>query len=243
MQLHCLQDHYDITQLWQRYTEAATTYYRQCGEDGPDGGIRRFDVRLRLVMGMSITLDDQVAQVRSKNTMDTNLLYLEMTHTWFAYEAFLDFLKGCGYRGFKTNIEGKLQKHPRLLHLHNLRDACRTVLRKELLNRANRQVDLIEFVRYLADQIHLVKGRPSKHKQALEDFAKQLGQDLPRAPEHKHLLGFAYSLRNLFVHAGEAAKSGVDSYRTKIYSLRLLIDYLVVLQLQMGAVLLEEACD
>ena len=135
------------------------------------------------------------------------------------------------------------KSNPRLLHLHNLRDACRTVLRKELLNRANRQLDLISFVGYLANQVQLVNGRPSKHKQALEDFARLLGQDLPRAPEHKHLLGLAYSLRNLFVHAGEAAKTGVDSYRTKIYSLRLLIDYLIVLQLQMGAVLLEEACD
>jgi hypothetical protein len=85
---------------------------------------------------------------------------------------------------------------------------------------------------------HLTKGATSKEqKNTLADvYNRFTNNDIFSI---KEALAFAYAVRNQYVHSGEAPISGVKDIGTKLVVLNISFDFLVLLCLRLGELLLD----
>lgn len=189
--------------------------------------LRLFRVRLKLAVGVIISFDKDFAMVKNESTQETYIEIMRCNEAWFAYEA---MIKTCEYFQLKkSSVKSPADildaETLALLDVPSILDICNTQLAAQIYSQPNRLADIQHYVQYLE---HEVDSNSLKGLLALSN-AKLNAQD---SLSNREVLAILYGTRNIFVHKGETAKAGIKSYDNKTRLLRILFDYIILLQLR-----------
>jgi len=221
-------------ELYDTYIDVYTKYW-----DIPEknrmlsqGLVRKFDVRLRLVLGLSIQFNTKYAQTKTPNVAQLYQLKLKLNEIWFAYEALLAVCE----EGRHTQVI-QMGRHQKLcntnpftlnklavLGLENEMQAFNTYLAAHLLHDERYKNDTIDYLQYLYDNSS--RGLKPPLKRCIRKIDQQKDLDFV------NILSFTYAIRNLYVHNGDAAKTGVKYYTTKVKLLQNVSDFMVLICLK-----------
>lgn len=189
--------------------------------------LRLFRIRLRLCIGIGISFNTKYAMVKNKKVKEAYVHILKCNEAWFAYEAMKKYATEIGITksSIRTPVDiftiERLNEIPRL-------EEIRLLSNQKIANifgdNPKSQEDIISHIDFLIRNMN-----SNKLKEILEStklkFTKK--EDL----DHKELLSLIYATRNVFVHKGETAKSGIKNYNNKIKLLKILYDYIILTEL------------
>jgi hypothetical protein len=203
---------------------------------GVTESIRLFDIRLTAAIGTEILVNENFRYAKLEEEKEAYALMLKLSNIWFSYEA---LMHACEKEGLLKNPKSKIDA---------LGDDTLTKLTQEyeffnvqldfwgmsgrIKGNSAHTLDLQEYID------HLTRSATSKEQQTtLKDvYNRFTNNDFFSI---KEALAFAYAVRNQYVHAGEAPNSGVKYISTKIIVLRTSFDFLVLLCLRLGELLMD----
>jgi hypothetical protein len=200
--------------------------------------IRLFDIRLRLTAGMQVSFNDHYSYTKTETTRKTYSLIMKLSEGWFAYEALGGLLTGTGLLDAKQNsrIYGFPDSLVAELSLHGLMDSFNEWFRKKHLHKENQRADIQRYLLHLEENI----SRSGLKKMCREVSRKCDGSE-PLIL--KEILAIIFAIRNMHVHNGDAALSGVSTYRTKIELMKNCYDFLICFCLRLGTEALKRKTD
>lgn len=228
-----------FNEYYQTYQNCYSRFWQQEKLLISKGCIRKFDVRIRLVLGMEIKFNKDFAYTKTPDIETIYQLSLKLNEAWFAYESLLNVCEELQLVKYKTKGQQKtlvktdpfestqisILDLPKIIHFFN------NYLREQLFNKSKSHEDLLNYLHYL--MAHSSTGMSKALKKCLKclQYKKILN--------FQEVLTIIYAIRNLYVHNGDAAKSGVKYYHTKLTLLCNAYDFLVLLCVQVaGAALL-----
>jgi hypothetical protein len=205
----------------------------------PHSIVRKFDVRMRLALGLQISFDTKYAQTRTPEIAHLYKLTLKINEAWFAYEALLNICESANLVklqkvGSKTKM---LNTDPfEFAVLDNFSLSAEIVafnehLQANLLHKNNLRADMIGYVHHLIE--HSGPGLRKTIRRCLRKL------NLDKQLHFVDILNLIYAIRNLYVHNGDAAKTGVKNYTTKIKLLENIADFLLLICLKIGIIVIK----
>jgi|GEM_PF-3066361 len=193
-----------------------------------------FNVRFRLTLGKRIQFDDSYSYTKTKNVKDTYRLLMRLNDAWFAYEALLALCEQEGKvklykrknKSYMAKPESFDSSHIQMFKLLPPVVHFNKQMAAYFFNKLKRMADLERLLQHLEDR---TKGNTNRLVEQAKSRIQQVQQfDL------KHILAIIYSIRNLYVHQGDAARSGVKNYTTKLALLKMAYDFLILLITKVG---------
>jgi hypothetical protein len=217
-----------------------STYEAAFAQLSEQGGVteplRLFDIRLTAAIGTEITLNEKFRHADSDDNREAYRLMLKLSNVWFSYEA---LIHACQVEGLLKNPSAKTDALnddtiSRLEHEYNFFDVRLDFwgMGGRIDGNPDHRSDLQQYID------HLTNGATSKEqKRTLADvYNRFTNNDLFSI---KEALAFAYSVRNQYVHSGEAPSSGVKNISTKLVVLKISFDFLVLFCLRLGELLMD----
>jgi len=189
--------------------------------------LRLFRIRLRLCIGIEINFNTQYALVKIKNVQEAYVHILKCNEAWFAYEAMKKYATEIGITksSIKTPVDiftrEKLNEIPRL---EEIRIMINKIIVNKIIRKEKSQEDITNHIDFLNQNMN-----SKRLKEILESTKTKLEEN--EGLDHKELLAIIYATRNVFVHKGETAKSGIRYYYNKIKLLKILYDYIILMEL------------
>lgn len=187
--------------------------------------LRLFRIRLNLCLGFDISFNTRFALVKDENVRSTYVIIMQCNEAWFAFESLVKHGNSLGitqHGGSAINKfnENSLSAVPQILECIRISNRR---FRETIYSETKRVVDIENYLKFLQN------GSRPRVRDALVSAESKISNNLDL--EHFELLSIIYATRNLFVHEGETAKSGIKNYRNKIRILEITYDYLILLEL------------
>jgi hypothetical protein len=189
--------------------------------------LRLFEIRLRLCIGIEINFNTKYALVKNENVKETYVHMLKCNEAWFAYEAMKKYATEIGITksSIRTPVDiftvEKLNEIPRLEEIIVM---INKMISSKITGKAKIQEDITNHVDFLTQNMN-----SNRLKEVLGSTKAKL--EKKEGLDHKELLAIVYAARNVFVHKGETAKSGIKYYNNKIKLLKILYDYIILMEL------------
>lgn len=192
--------------------------------------LRMFRVRLRLVIGLKIDFDTQYSMVKNKPTADTYVEIIKCNESWFSYEGMKKYCESENWNKADSNTPVDIFDANMMnsLQTNHIQSICNNQLNEKILKTASFKTDIISYLDFLVNNL-------SNGAVTLKRFISQAQTSFNQNPislNHIHIFSIIYGTRNIFVHRGESAKSGVKYYRNKIALLKILYDFMILFQLK-----------
>jgi len=228
-------------QLFTSYQQTYAAYWTipTTQRQAPHSIVRKFDVRMRLALGLQISFDTAYAQTRTPEIAHLYKLTLKINEAWFAYEALLSICASANLVklqkvGSKTKMLNTDPFEFDTLNSFSLSGeilAFNEHLQTNLLHKNNLRADVIGYVHHLIE--HSGPGLRKTIRRCLRKINgnKQL--------HFVDILNLIYAIRNLYVHNGDAAKTGVKNYTTKIKLLENIADFLLLICVKIGIIVIK----
>ncbi len=194
--------------------------------------IRQFDIRLRLACSLQISFDSNFSYTKTESTKKTYRELMQLNDLWFAYEGLFSLSKTRGLvkaSGSKSNPFSPETTEE--LGLNQIASLLDPIYRHELLADNARRQDLYGYIEYLCNSA--ISQTQKKHLERLKGITHASGP-----PSFALWLALIYSIRNMYVHNTDTAKSGVKSYATKIAVLSISKNFMVGIMLAISERLL-----
>jgi hypothetical protein len=190
--------------------------------------LRLFRVRLRLAVGLKISFDKNFAMVKNEPTEKAYIEIMKCNEAWFSYEA---MNKLCHKWNLKkappiTSIADIFDAPTlNLFNIKNEIDNFNNEVKTVICSNPNIASDIAKYLTFLEGAVE---------KDALKNLIRPTINKITTKQdwESKEIFGVLYATRNIFVHQGETAKSGVKFYKNKILFLKILYDYAILFQIK-----------
>lgn len=189
--------------------------------------LRLFRIRLRLAIGLKIGFNEDFAMVKNEPTKEVYIEIMKCNEAWFAYESMKKMCKVLGLTkaSCKTPVDIFDVATLNSFGINSLLGEFNNQLQNQVYSKNSISADLSNYIDFLTAQVD-----SNSLKQILEPISNKFASKQPW--EHKEILAVVYATRNVFVHKGETAKSGIKYYKNKTILLKMLFDYLILFQLK-----------
>jgi hypothetical protein len=187
--------------------------------------LRLFRVRLRLAIGLEIGFNLKYAMVKNEPTRQTYVHISKCNEAWFSFESMKGFCDSFNW-SLSTQPTYELFSSPGMIgvDLNDVLLLTNNQIQANIYSNPKIQMDVKKYVGFLKDsskpglkaKLRITEGKID-HNQAMETG---------------DLLALAYSIRNTYVHQGVSALSGIEKYKNKILLLKILFDFLILIQLK-----------
>lgn len=187
--------------------------------------LRLFRVRLKLAIGIIVDFDLAYAMVKNGPTKDTYIHLLKGNEAWYSFEAMKVFCDSFRWNSSGSN-KYQLLTSPELntIDINNALIATNTQIQLNIYSKPQIKEDVRKYVGFL--------GRHSEGGLLTRLAITENKIDLAQPLDSIDLLALAYSIRNSYVHQGVSALSGIEKYKNKILLLKVLFDFLIIVQLK-----------
>ncbi len=192
--------------------------------------LRLFRIRLLLVIGLKIDFDTDYSLVKSKDTAATYTELMKCNESWFAYES---MKKYCELKGWHKNertspVNFLNNETLQQLNIDPILSIYNNQIQAHISQLKGFKADMISYLNFLHNHLsNRAKTLKGFIQETIELFEMDKYEFNP-----PHIFATLYATRNLFVHRGEAAKSGVRSYNNKIILLKTIYDFSILFQLR-----------
>lgn len=192
--------------------------------------LRLFKIRLQLVIGLQINFDPKYAMVKNQQTTDAYIQIMKSNEAWFAYESMKKFVERINWKNeaSKTPIDLFNANQISSLGIQQILDFCNNQLNAKSSKAPSFSNDIEDYLEFLH---HNLSPRARTLKNAILE-TKTSFKNAPITLNHIQIFSILYATRNIFVHKGETAKSGVKYYKNKIDLLKVLYDFIILFLLK-----------
>ncbi len=168
--------------------------------------LRLFKIRLNLAIGLKIDFNDQYAQTKDKKTKDTYIQIYKCNEAWFSYESMeiacenLHLLKNVSTNNkieYLYNVKCGISKFKKI------HTSCNTLIKQGIYDKIKVYQDIKKYIAFLESNPFIKPAISSKLAEA------SIKINTKKYLRHKEILAIAYASRNIFLHGGETAKTGV----------------------------------
>ena len=173
--------------------------------------LRLFRIRLRLSLGVKFSFDTKYALVKDAQVKEAYIMILRCNEAWFSYEAMKAYCLSLGLtKTISTPVDIFTQQTlTDEFKLTGIINTINEILSKNVIKSVKAREDI-------ADYINFLEGHAKGNLRGLLS-ATQTKIRNNESLVHKELLSIVYATRNIFVHAGETAKSGIKKYYNHIF--------------------------
>ncbi len=191
--------------------------------------LRLFRLRLKLTIGLNLSIDPQYALVRNKSTANTYVQIFKSNEAWSTYEAMLKIASTRHWK--KPNVKSAADVFApetiRMFGVEAVLDVANTLFAQHIMARPNIKNDVVNYLQAMAGKVE------NKHLAfLLNQTAHKIQQhDLL---DHRDLMSIVNGTRNIFVHQGETAKTGAKLYKSKELLHQIVYDYTVLFLLRVA---------
>lgn len=201
-----------------------------------DHSLMLFDIRLNHALAMEITLNSEFRYAKTDEYRKAYVLMLKLSNIWFCYEALLHACQSLHQlKSTKSKVDALDERVVSELDIkYEFSDV--TLRFKGMSGRLVYEKKYRDDMQGYID--HLRTSATSREQKAylLNVYNRFTNGDFFSIPE---ALSFAYAVRNQYVHAGESPDSGVQFLETKIAALAHSFDYMALLCLRLGELLID----
>jgi len=190
--------------------------------------LRLFRVRLRLTIGLKIGFNEDFAMVKNEPTKKTYIEILKCNEAWFAYESMKKMCEIWNLTKANCRTPVDIFDSATLKNFDNISviNEFNNQLQNEIYSNSSISTDIKNYIYFLIAEVE-----SNSLKQVLQSIISKFTS--MQNWEHKEILAVIYATRNIFVHEGETAKSGIKYYKNKITLLKILYDYIILFQLKL----------
>jgi len=189
--------------------------------------LRLFRVRLRLAIGLKISFDKNFAMVANEPTEKAYIEIMKCNEAWFSYEAMNKLCQKWNLKKISITSMADIFDAPTLtlFNIKNEIDNFNNEVKTVICANPKIAVDIEKYLTFLEGAVE---------KDALKNIIRPTISKITTKQdwENKEIFGVLYATRNISVHQGETAKSGVKFYKNKILLLKILYDYAILFQLK-----------
>lgn len=190
-----------------------------------------FNVRLSLTLGTKISFDNDYSLTKTDRVNQTYRLLIKLCDAWFAYEA---FLRLCESESLVQKNNGSIRKPNSFdqatltnFNLSSITNLFNNYLSTHLLASSKRKVDLLNYL------LHLYQNTKGETKDLIDKTINRI--NLNKLLEWRHIIATIYAVRNLYIHNGDTAGTGVNNnYTVKILLLSICYDTIILYMLHIG---------
>lgn len=193
-----------------------------------------FDIRLRLALSLQIGFDNSISYTNTDTIRKIYRLILKLNDLWFAYEGLYKLCTENSYLKSNSTKSDPFtdQKIADLLLDDKVLNFGQYLHDNTYLNTMIKN-DFVRYLQYLKDN-----STGATQLRLLESFRLKANNN--ERPKFNEILSLIYSMRNMYVHNTDTAKSGVNIFNTKILSLKNCSDFLILISLSISIKIIEE---
>jgi hypothetical protein len=166
-----------------------------------------FNVRLCLTLGIKISFDNDYSYTKTNSVSQTYKLLIKLSDAWFAYEALLIL---CESENLVQKNNGSIRKPNSFdqatltsFNLSSITNSFNDYLATHLITSPKRKSDLLSYL------LHLHQNTKGETKELVQKTINRIMHNT--LLEWKHIVATIYAIRNLYIHNGDTAGTGVNN--------------------------------
>lgn len=189
--------------------------------------LRLFRVRLRLAIGLNIGFNEDFAMVKNEPTKKAYVEIMRCNEAWYAYEAMKKMCEIWNLKKANCRTPVDIFDAATLnnFNIISVLEEFNNQLQNQIYSKSSVSTDISNYINFLIAEVD-----SNSLKQVLQPIISKFAT--MQNWEHKEILAVIYATRNVFVHKGETAKSGIKCYKNKTTLLKILYDYIILFQLK-----------
>lgn len=207
----------DFDKEYKKYEADYENYLTKAKSSFPQY-LRLSNIRFRLTLSKRIGFDSSISYTKTKRTREIYRYLFKLNDAWFTYEAVLKLCDSEGYTRVQTSkfsrLDGNVNSN---INLSVIDTSFNKLFKTEILSSSKKKNDILGALNYMESQsqrnLANALGSIRRKINAAADF------------DNKDILAIIYSIRNGYVHQGDAAGSGVQDFSAKTLLIQNLYSY------------------
>ncbi len=209
--------------------------YRRLMEDQVPSEPRVFNIRIDLAFSMR----NWIKENPDDPQQSTYVKFLRLNESWFAYEALLNF---ADKEKFTNSSATKAERILKSLQVKSKIPETLDEYRKQIEDEMRED----ETAKKLRDYILYLTSHPKTgkiQKKILGNYREKINNEKANSLTFEESIALIYAMRNSYVHNGETAKAGTDSYYVKKMILQISYEFILRSLFRIGSYILEFMCN